>query len=53
MNDFVNDVSKLWESLAPQNELVITQERVTNLFKRVNMCKAAGPDSMCGRSRRH
>ena len=49
----MNNISKLRESLSPQNDVVISQENVTNLLKRVNICKAAGPDSICGRTLCH
>lgn len=52
-SDFVNDISEMRESLVPQNGLVITQGNVTNLFKKVNIRKAAGPDSICGRALCH
>lgn len=54
-SDFLSEISMLRESLSlsPQNDIVITQENVTNLLKRVNIRKAAGPDSICGRTVRH
>lgn len=52
-SDFVNDISKITESLVPQKNLVITQDNVTYPFKKVNTYKAAGSDSICGRSLRH
>lgn len=39
-------------SLKPENEIVISEEKVASLFKKVNIRKAAGPDAICGRTLR-
>ena len=51
--EFSENVSKLRGSLVSLNEIVITQKCVTDLFRRVNMNKAAGPDAICGHILRH
>lgn len=48
----MSDISMLRESLSlsPQNDIVITQENVTNLLKRVNIRKTAQTlfvDALC------
>lgn len=46
-------ISEMRESLVPKKGLVITQGNVINLFKKVNIRKVAGPDSICGRVLRY
>ena len=43
----------LQESLSPQNDIVTSQETVTNLLKRVHIRKSAGPDFICGHTLWH
>ena len=52
-SEFSENVSMLRGSHVPQNDIVISQECVTALFKRVNIRKAAGPDAICGRISRY
>ena len=47
-SDFSENISMWRDSLVPHNDIVITQEQVTTLFKGVNIRKAAGPDAVCG-----
>ncbi len=50
ISDFSESISRFKKSLDPRNEIVISQECVTTLFKRVKTRKAAGPDAICGRT---
>ena len=52
-SDFSENISMWRDSLVPHNDIVIAQELVTTLFKRVNIMKAAGPDAVCGRTLRY
>ena len=52
-SDFRNNISILQEFLSPQNDIVVLQENVTNCLKRVNICKADGPNSICGHNQQH
>ena len=52
-SDFSENISMWRDSLVPHNDIVIAQEVVTTLFKRVNIMKAAGPDAVCGRTLRY
>lgn len=47
-NDFSINTSTLRESLSPISDIVIEQDDVRNLLKRVNIRKAPGPDHICG-----
>ena len=49
-SDFSESISLCKKSLEPLNEIVISQECVTTLFKKVKIRKAAGPDAICGRT---
>ena len=52
-SNFSEDISNLRKSLDLNTHMVISQEQVSTLFKRVNTRKAAGPDGICGRTLRH
>ena len=47
-SDFSDNIRMWRDSLLPDNDIEITQERVTTLFKRINIRKAAGPEAVCG-----
>ena len=49
-SDFISEVHMLRDSLVPQRDLVISQDRVTALLKKTNIRKAAGLDAICGRT---
>lgn len=51
-SDFSDNISMLRNTLVPNYDLMISQEQVTSLFKKVNIRKAAGPDAVCGRTLR-
>ena len=48
--EFSDNISRTRDSLVSQNDMVISQECVTALLKKVNIRKAAGPDAICGRT---
>lgn len=43
--DLIYNVSSLRDSLAPQNNFVISEEYLTALFTKTHIRKAAGPDA--------
>lgn len=51
-SDFSDNISMLKNTLVPNNDIMIPQEQVTSLFKKVNIRKAAGPDAVSGRTLR-
>ena len=52
-SDFTNSVTRVKDSLVPQCDFQICQDQVTALLKKTNVRKAAGPDSICGRTLRY
>ena len=49
-HDFSSNISLLRQSLSSDCDIVISQECVRDLLKRVNIRKAPGPDHICGRT---
>ena len=47
-HDFSSNISLLRQSLSSDCDIVISQECVRDLLKRVNIRKAPGPDHICG-----
>lgn len=48
--DSVSHAHQLMEFLALKNDITITNEYVTTVFKKTKIMKAAGPDRICGRT---
>ena len=48
--DSVSYAHQLMESLMPKNDIIITSDYVTTVFKETKIKKAAGPDRICGRT---
>ena len=47
--DFSDNINYLRKSLQPRNDIVVSREQVTCLFKKINVDKAQGPDGIGGR----
>ncbi len=53
VHDFSENISLLRDSLTPDSNIIIEQEHVRNLLKRVSIRTAPGPDLICGRTLRY
>ena len=48
-HDFTSDITDFRQTLVSENDVFISEECVTKLFKRLDVNKAQGPDGICGR----
>lgn len=52
-SDLTPDLPRLRNSQIPQNDILISQDQVKDLFEKTNNSKAPGPDDICGSTLHH
>ena len=48
--DFTDDINDLKQSLSPENNIIVDEDNVARLFKKININKSSGPDGINGRT---